>query len=366
MIYLKRDIIYTPIIFQHPDLVNKKYCKLDDLVTMRKKYDTSETFRLNLNIDRLDAYRVVYPRSQYSYSEIPGGLVKSDGSLIAVVVVKDGEKYVIVDEGFSVTFPSAFARLKKSVNDLGISSRTKLLLWNKSRIASTFQEMISPTMTDYMPDKQVELSNRFILSERSKYLLPVAIEVAKEDIGEFNFEIDDWVTILKSSSNWTSSGEMDKFIGRTVQITSISSSSSRIRFNEDGNWSWTYENRHFRHATQDEINRELGIHPIDAISQPITLDEAFPVESTREYNVGDYIVILNQNDSITIPIGTVLPIVENASSTSVKVDHDNFRWWVSHTNIRHATSEEIEMQNSVSEHIDEILEEVEPEESIEG
>lgn len=66
------------------------------------------------------------------------------------------------------------------------------------------------------------------------------------------FKIGDWVTILKSDQDWADNGEMDKFVGRTVQITEVYLE-TQIRFKDDEDWTWNYRNKHFRPATLGEI-----------------------------------------------------------------------------------------------------------------
>lgn len=77
-----------------------------------------------------------------------------------------------------------------------------------------------------------------------------------------SFKVGDWVVILKSSSNWNSN--MDRFVGRCVQITSYNHAyGGNIEFDGGRDWFWFYKNGHFRAATQKEINIELGLENYD-------------------------------------------------------------------------------------------------------
>ena len=71
---------------------------------------------------------------------------------------------------------------------------------------------------------------------------------------EVKFEVGDWVIITKSNQNWNDC--MDRYVGKVVKITSISSSTS-IEFEGSKYWSFLATNGHFRHATPIEINNHL-------------------------------------------------------------------------------------------------------------
>lgn len=244
MIYLKRDSVYTPIIFQHPDLVNKKYYQIDDSIDFRR-ITTKDSFKLNLDITNIKRTRITYPRAKLYYNEILGGLVRTSGNIIAIVVLKNNVQYVIVNQSFATTYTSAFARLKKSVNDLGISSRTKLLLWDSSLIATTFQEFITPTMIDYIPQKQIELSNKFILNERSKY--PLTIDIKDSEVKEF--KVGDYIVVINNN-------DCAPIPSNTILIITNIDAYIYVTYN-DRNWYLRKSN--IRHATQEEINKELNL-----------------------------------------------------------------------------------------------------------
>ncbi len=70
-----------------------------------------------------------------------------------------------------------------------------------------------------------------------------------------DFKVGDWVVITNSGRNWDSG--MNKYDGKCVQITSLTSYGS-AKFQNDGGWSWVYEDNHFRKATSQEIAHELS------------------------------------------------------------------------------------------------------------
>lgn len=74
---------------------------------------------------------------------------------------------------------------------------------------------------------------------------------------EETFEVGDWVTITKSPNNWNP--KMDKFDGKTVQI--IHTADNLIQFEGCEEWSWGYENGHFRRATPEEIPTHIDELP---------------------------------------------------------------------------------------------------------
>jgi hypothetical protein len=100
----------------------------------------------------------------------------------------------------------------------------------------------------YLLDTYTQLTD---LSKIQQYLPdghPDKIKVDRE------FKVGDWVTITKSNQNWNDC--MDRYVGKVVKITSISSSTS-IEFEDRKHWSFLATNGHFRHATLEEINNHL-------------------------------------------------------------------------------------------------------------
>lgn len=263
---LKRGTEYTPIIFLNPTLQNKKYCKIVEEDTIRCTND--ELLNINLNTDNLKISRLRSDRQRIHPYRIPGGirLNTSPYKLLALVVYKDNpeNKFVIVNKEFFEANPSYLGKVKKSMNDREISSRTKLLIWTNNEINNQFQSIINPTMEDYSNEVQEQLSKEFIQSELVKYPIPVYIPNLKV---EDKFEVGDYITITKSNKNWSS--PMNDFVGKIVQITAVSTLSRIVTFQEDDYWTWNYEHGHFRHATQEEINNHLGI------PEPLTTNVEF-------------------------------------------------------------------------------------------
>lgn len=71
-------------------------------------------------------------------------------------------------------------------------------------------------------------------------------------------KVGDYVVITKSDENWVSS--MNDFIGKCVQITWYSSDKNRIQFKDSKDFTWSYNQKHFRKATFEEIteHKRLG------------------------------------------------------------------------------------------------------------
>ena len=68
-------------------------------------------------------------------------------------------------------------------------------------------------------------------------------------------EVGDWVVITKSDNNWTKS--MEEYLNRVVQVSSIIIDNNNNLMIKSPNLSpyfgWTFEEGHFRLATQEEI-----------------------------------------------------------------------------------------------------------------
>lgn len=164
MIYFKRGEEYTPIIFQHSSLINKKYAVLNEN-TSWNRVRTPESFQLSLNMDVLEVKHTTVSRCTLSYATFPGGLCRKYSNreiLVIVVTDKKGEKYAIASKHFATQYPTYFNRVKKSLNALGISSRSKLIIWEQSKIDNEFSNVLIPTMDDYNPEVQLQLSKEYL------------------------------------------------------------------------------------------------------------------------------------------------------------------------------------------------------------
>lgn len=166
---LKRGTEYTPIVFQLPELSDRKYCKL---ITSNSQYvPTEDTFKLDLSSSSKSLIDIRNSRLQTSYSRGYGIIVRTNNSkdIIALVVTDSfGEKYVIVNRRYINSYPTYFNRIKKSMKELNISTRNRLLIWENDKINSEFFGDITPKMDDYSPEVQFRLSSEFVESQLSQ------------------------------------------------------------------------------------------------------------------------------------------------------------------------------------------------------
>jgi len=174
--YLKRGSEFTPCVFKFPELHDKKYCKIIKWNT-NKYVNTSNAFIFNNEVGCKYYFDRTLNRSYYNYIEFYGGFARnySDSTeLIALIVTHNtkNKEYVIVNEKWSIHNPTYFSKIKKSMNILNISSRSKLILCSSEEMNREFKKIISPTMNDYSTEEQLKLSNLFINSEKSK-LIPL-------------------------------------------------------------------------------------------------------------------------------------------------------------------------------------------------
>jgi hypothetical protein len=326
---LKRGTEYTPVIFQHPDLQNKRYYKITTYLG-RKDIPIEDIMKFPLEVERLGLENIRANRLAVEINYFYGGIFETE-DLIALLAYKDNnpeDKYVIAREGFFITYPTYLTRLKKYMNDSNISSRTKLLLWPQSRIYSEFQELITPGMNDYNPEIQKALSNEFILYQRS--LIPVKVTV----------ERGDYVMILTSTYN----SNNINLIGKVVQVrytdSELFDTESRTDRESYYNNNLIFKRTDARLATQEEINNFLSYQPV--------------INST--YQIGDYVCILSSGSSITevpgvgirdnnrrntiVQIEGITPL--GGSATSLDPRYYGSDWNVRGEDLRRATEEEID------------------------
>ena len=247
---LKRGVEYTPLIFKHPDLQNRKCCKLIKDDTLWKNTEQLMDFFIdyaNTSMKSIRGNERIKISNHYFFS---GGM-HSEENITALVVYKNSsieDKYVIIQEEFFKVSPSHLAKVKKHINANGISSRSKMLVWNKNRIYSEFQELLSPTLKDYDSTTQISTSNTFLVNQRK--LISYKPIVFPDEL-----EVGDYGIVIKNSYG----GCYD--IGTFVIITKINNSNSSCDIRSlTSSITNTYNlETDLRKATQEEINSNLGI-----------------------------------------------------------------------------------------------------------
>jgi hypothetical protein len=119
------------------------------------------------------------------------------------------------------------------------------------------------------------------------------------DFYTFSFSVGNWITITKGS-NWSKA--MDKFIGRTVQITKVDPLFDCITFDGFEGWSWCYVDNHFRPATKDEINAkkwDMSMSFGDLEDLPEGVVEKLPEESPEKPSEKDVQKIIFKSNRYT-------------------------------------------------------------------
>jgi hypothetical protein len=250
---LKRGVDYTPLIFKHPDLQNKKCCKVIEARTSEYT-QTENLMKFPFITENLEYKKVRADRLKFNLHYFYGGILEVD-NLIAILVYKNTDpedKYVIAREGFFQENPNYLTRLKKYMNESNISSRTHLIMWSQSKMYSEFQELINPGMNDYDPNIQQTLSSEFILYQRS--LIPI-----KTDI-----EHGDYVIILEkkyANYNNTPIGAIRQVKDHSGELFTTVEISGREPFYE---LCEVFRKTEVRLATQEEITNFLNYTtPID-------------------------------------------------------------------------------------------------------
>lgn len=118
------------------------------------------------------------------------------------------------------------------------------------------------------------------------------------------FEVGDWVTITKSSTNWNSHS-MDRLVGKTVKITSITNASNQLIKFDDCSWcAWIFEHGHFREATYEEISRAT-------VGEP---------KSHQTFKAGDKVRLIANTSSSCNKVGDIGVCIGNAEDDEIKVD----------------------------------------------
>ncbi len=183
--------------------------------------------------------------------------------------------------------------------------------------------------------------NPFVHVEEYKNAYPAVLfkKVSQEPSKDWIPVIGEWVTITSSRSNWGLG--MDKYVGKTVQITSITNSRKKgeIDFKERkewGSWQWTLEEDHYRKALPHEIPSDSSV--------------------SQEYKVRDWVILTssrgrnwNTSGDMDCYKGAVVQIAKFYSKNEYFEITETSQWNFTPSDIiRHATYEEIrDIQQSI-------------------
>lgn len=84
--------------------------------------------------------------------------------------------------------------------------------------------------------------------------------------GNLKYEpkVGDWIVITASTYNFNS--DMEKLVGKCVQITSTDGAT--VKFKNDGGWCWSYKQGHFRPALEEEIPNKSKTNKTEEFNKP--------------------------------------------------------------------------------------------------
>jgi hypothetical protein len=318
---LKRGVDYTPLIFRHSDLQHKKCYKLVQGVSKQVNSTTLLDFPITISDINLNLIRN-YDRNKLNEEYFFSGGIIVDKKIIVLEVYKNSnieDRYVIIEDEFFKSYPSHLAKLKKYINANGISSRSKMLTWSKDRIYSEFQNLLNPTMKDFDPTIQKELSSKFLLEQRK--LIPYK----KIDFPDLDMKVGEYGIIIQNTS------QSSIRIGSLIIVRRVEAKIYNVELVDHDNIQSHYF-QDVRRATQEEIDKYFLEHPTS--------------EKIDVIKDNDYVVILNQNGAI-IPIGNVVQVqvLGNGALRSIIIEDREVyykeTWFYSPSSVRLATKEEI-------------------------
>lgn len=259
-IILKRGEEYTPILFEES---SKKYLDLNTFTHERKWIPTKDTYKFTISKSTpnyLTSYISSIVKRNPSYTEYYGIILFNYNDILAVVVRdKEGNKKILLNDRLNskelYSYPNTYlTRLKQSfkVHDLKVKD---IIFKSIDYLTTQFTfSKSSASFEDYNPEIQSRIISS-VMEDLKKELPPLKVSTRSPELEQRVannwFIVGDWVTITgEDRINW--SPEMNKYIGQTVQITKMYND-NEIRFVDDGNWTWKFSDKHFRHAEPEEI-----------------------------------------------------------------------------------------------------------------
>jgi hypothetical protein len=173
-IILKNNPLLSPTIFFNEQVRSKNIHRF----TFGGKDQTIAENSYRVTLNEIDEYIVYYLRGSAVYIGFYGGLMASDTLKIIALIVKNskGIDFGLVDKDFSIANPTAFKRIKSSFKQLGINTKTHLILGSYTDITKTYLELLNPTMESYKEEVQFALSNEFLKSVKQSETVEEVVE----------------------------------------------------------------------------------------------------------------------------------------------------------------------------------------------
>jgi len=165
-IYLKRNTVFTPIIFIEPEFIDAK--SIHFVESPYYAYPSSDRlmyFDWDKELRKVNEFEYCHNSRAAirKYYRFNGGLLNQSCNIIALIVVDNkGDKYVIVDSVIPEKSNAIFLKIKRSMKELGIDPKKRLILGTKEEIYKQFQERLNPTMEDYSKGEMEKVSIEFI------------------------------------------------------------------------------------------------------------------------------------------------------------------------------------------------------------
>lgn len=259
---LKRSELYTPIIMLGCD---KKYLSIGDSINDNLYPSANESYRFSLS-ENTGIINMIKPNRAVHYHEGYGIMYgRFTGSILAIIVEdRNTTRYLIASNSLK---DAHLTRVKQSAVSVFGVSRKNIILMSEVELSMKFIFNLEYSMSDLDKEVQQPIINEVL--DEIKATLPDPTTISVEEIVEKSGvpQKGDWVTITLSEDNWAYP-DMNAYVGVTVRLRN---NERKHKFSFDGGrWDWCYNNRHFRHATKDEIASAM----LEELSSPsVTYDE---------------------------------------------------------------------------------------------
>lgn len=160
-LYLKNNKDITPVVFSFPQLANKKVVNITANLGIAGNTDKLMPYT---GSDVVFFYNCILfkSRSLTRFSTFPGGIVVDWNIVCLLVTIQETKGFVILEEEFVETYPTASNQLKRNLREAKILTRNNLVISKREEIKSNFVIELQPSIEDFMIETQIEKSSKFI------------------------------------------------------------------------------------------------------------------------------------------------------------------------------------------------------------
>ena len=327
-LYIKRYEEYTPLLFLQRGYRKKKLIQVNCSPYSYEHNSLIDQFKMDY-IFNLDT---IMKNEGFSKNTILGkGLIIRRDKLRGIVVYKRtapknlsipelrANIFILLDKVYFNHNLQELARLKKSMNTYGLSSRKQIILLENANFEELFsQDPLKNTFSDYEEEIQKKLSSEFLNSLTVPEVIPEVTEEVSSSNSYMDYHVGDSIVISRRPPMWSSHFTVNNPLTSDIEYP-FTTTITQIDYDEG-----SIEAGDFGRSLDILIEENLISHtndPLDSVGDINTEEEEWEEEEEFVSDEGQTQSISEHIDEILEREGSVEE-VENTTEEVLEINEN--------------------------------------------